>query len=124
MCEYVTKRGVYAGALKICGSNLEFRFMGHSSLPDDEVYQSSTNKAHRVDYLSEWEAEELTHLVLPLAGSSIFTRRYILRHTAFEMFQFLKHRSYFFNVFFKPDLDRLIAEFRETSARIVERRPE
>ena len=45
-CEWVTKRGVYAGRLQKKGKNIEFTFTGHHQLPNDEIYQESTNKCH------------------------------------------------------------------------------
>jgi hypothetical protein len=38
-CEWVTKRGVYAGKLKKRGKNLQFIFTGHGELPNGIIYQ-------------------------------------------------------------------------------------
>jgi hypothetical protein len=82
-------------------AGLEFRFTGHSALPADREYQTSTNKCHRIEELSAWEEREVRVMRLRLAGCKAFSRRYILRHTALELFHPFKHRSYFFNLFFR-----------------------
>lgn len=48
-CEYVTKRGVYGGILVGKRNCLEFKFTGHVGFPEDKVYQTSTNKCHRIE---------------------------------------------------------------------------
>ena len=123
-CEYVTKRGVYGGVLVRKRNCLEFRFTGHAGLPEDRVYQTSTNKCHRIEQLSEWESKELQPLQVRLAGSKVFTRRYIMRHTAFELFHPLKHRSYFFNLFFAQPRQSFLAELRKAEVEIIENRQE
>lgn len=47
-CEYVTKRGVYAGILYKKKGYIEFCFTGYDKLPTEKEYQTSTNKCHRI----------------------------------------------------------------------------
>lgn len=56
---------------------------------------------------------------LRLAGCKVFSRRYILRHTALEVFHPLKHRSYFFNLFFREPLQALLTDLRSVEVEVV-----
>lgn len=59
---------------------------------------------------------------LRLTNCKVFSRRYILRHTALELFHPLKHRSYFFNLFFTQPLQALLADLRAAEIEVIERR--
>lgn len=47
-----------------------------------------------------------------------------MRHTAFELFHPLKHRSYFFNLFFPQPLQNVLAELRTAEVEIIDKRAE
>lgn len=123
-CEYVTKRGVYGGMLKKKKDYIQFCYLGHKELPKGREYEMSTNKCHQINHLTEWQEKQLKSLKIKLSGSRVFTRRYILRHTALEVFQLPRHRSYFFNLFFVETLQSFISELKGTEADVIERRTE
>lgn len=57
-------------------------------------------------------------------GAEIFTRRYILRHTAFEIFNQNTHRSYFFNLFHNKLMMQFLGEFRGEAVEVIVNRAE
>jgi hypothetical protein len=63
-------------------------------------------------------------LLIPLAGCELFTRRYILRHTALELFSYHTHKSYFFNLFIPKSLQQLLEELRNEEAELILNRQE
>lgn len=52
------------------------------------------------------------------------TRRYIMRYTAFEIFLPMKHRSYFFNLFYPKILWSFLTDIRSLDVEVIEDRAE
>jgi hypothetical protein len=107
-CELVTKRGVYAGKLYVKSECLEFKYFSHLRLPNELVYNLSTGKFHQINSLSEEEQSRLSSLKIPYKRCRLFTRRYILRHTAIELFSKPNHQSYFINLFWNHERHKLL----------------
>ena len=52
---------------------------------------------------------------IPFINLKVFTRRYIMRHTALEIFHEGRHRSYFFNLFYTQLLQDFLNELKESN---------
>lgn len=101
--EYVTQRGVYFGALYVKDGCLKFKSLKDSDRPSGKEYQLSTSEFHRLDKPKEKS--------LALKDAVVFTRRYILRHTAIELFT--RNKAYFFNLFGTDRRHSLLNELKD-----------
>lgn len=116
-CEYVKPEGVLFGKCEVKDNTMTF----HSN-PNEEAHVKKDiyMELSTSDHL-KLKKEKKKTFELPMC--SIFTRRYVLRHTAIEIFY--KGKAYFFNFFLKSTRDTLLKLLKKkVQACIVNRKLE